>query len=128
MLVLTSDVVQRADVRMVQAGDGLRFALEALLHFGVVGEMRREDLDRHGAVQPRVGRLVDFAHPARADQREDLVGTESDACGQSHRFHTLSGGGHYTGGKSLTVGLIHSALCRKNSCSTLILRPISATG
>ena len=34
--VLVADVVQRADVRMVQRGDGLRFALEALLHLGVL--------------------------------------------------------------------------------------------
>ncbi len=33
--VLGADVVQRADVRVVQAGDGLRLTLEPLLEVGV---------------------------------------------------------------------------------------------
>ena len=77
--VLFADVVQRADVRVVQAGDGLRFALEALLHLGVVGEVRRQDLDRDRAVQPRVGGLVDLAHAAGAEGAGDFVRTEARA-------------------------------------------------
>ena len=71
---------QRADVRMVQRGDGLRFALEALLAFrNRSRQVRREHLDGDRAVQPRVGRLVDLAHAAGAERREDLVGPESGA-------------------------------------------------
>ena len=76
---LPADVEQRADVRMVQPGDGLRFALEALLHFEVLGKVRREHLDGHRAVQPGIGRLVYLAHAAGADRRNDLVGPESGA-------------------------------------------------
>ena len=39
------------------------------LHVGVVGEMRRQHLDGHRAVQPGVGGLVDLAHSACADGR-----------------------------------------------------------
>ena len=38
--------------------------------------MLRQDLDRDGAIQPRVLRLVDLSHSSGAERREDLVGTE----------------------------------------------------
>ncbi len=65
--VLAPDVVQRADVWMIQCGDGARLTLEALARLGVVGEARGQDLDRHRAIESRVARFVDLAHPARAD-------------------------------------------------------------
>ena len=58
--------------RMVESGDRLRLAIEALLHVRVAGEVRRQDLDRHRAVQARVGGLVDLAHAAGADGCDDL--------------------------------------------------------
>ncbi len=39
-------------------------ALEACAAFRVGTERGREDLDRDGAVEARVPRLVDLAHPA----------------------------------------------------------------
>ena len=41
--VLGADVVERANVRVVQAGDGLRLALKPLLEIGVRGDMLGED-------------------------------------------------------------------------------------
>jgi hypothetical protein len=61
---------------MIQRRNDLRFAVEALLHLGVGGEMRRENFDRDRAVQARVGRFVDLAHPARTQRRYDFVGPE----------------------------------------------------
>ena len=84
-LALAPDVVQRADVRMVQRGDGLRLALEPLLHLGIVGEVGREDLDRDRAVQPRVGRLVDLAHAAGAERDPDFIRPELRTCLEGHR-------------------------------------------
>ena len=40
--VLLPDVVQGANVRVVQAGDGLRLALEPLLQIGVRGDVLGE--------------------------------------------------------------------------------------
>ena len=74
-----ADVVEDADVGMFQVGDGLRFALEALLRFRVRGRVGRQDLDGHGPIEPRVAGLVDLAHPARAGELEDLVGSETRA-------------------------------------------------
>ena len=51
---------------MIQRGDGVGLALEAFAE-ALVG-----NLDRDVAVQPGVARLVDLAHAARADGREDL--------------------------------------------------------
>ena len=70
---VVADVVQRQDVRMVQRGDRLRFALEALQAIGDVSGVRRKHLDGHFAAQPGVSRPVDFAHAAAADRAENLV-------------------------------------------------------
>ena len=44
--VLLAEVVQDADVRMVQRADDAGFAIEALAELRVGGELRRQDLDR----------------------------------------------------------------------------------
>ena len=41
--VLMADVVERADVRMIQAGDGFCFAVESLTQFGTICKMRRQE-------------------------------------------------------------------------------------
>ena len=64
-----------------------RFALEALLHPGS-REVRRQDLDGDRAVQPRVARLVDLAHAARAEGRESRR-AEPDAGLEGHEFARL---------------------------------------
>src|SRR6266545_2956153 len=48
--------------------------------------MRRKDLHRHRALQPRVLRPVDLPHPAGAHRREELVGTETRAGSERHLF------------------------------------------
>jgi hypothetical protein len=44
--------MERANVLVVQAGDGLPLALEPLLQVGVCGDMLGEHLDGDGAVEP----------------------------------------------------------------------------
>src|SRR5262245_22108460 len=46
-LALAPHVVEGADVRMIEVGDGARFALEPGAHLGAAGEARREHLDRY---------------------------------------------------------------------------------
>ncbi len=55
------NVVQRADVRVVQGRDGLGFPLEPLAEIGIVGDMRQEHLGGDGTVQAGVTRFVDLA-------------------------------------------------------------------
>ena len=76
---LAADVVERADVGVIQAGDGSRFAFEAL------GDSALTDFDGNGTVQARVAGFVDFAHSPCAQQGDDLVRPEAGLLGQEHR-------------------------------------------
>jgi len=49
--VLVADVVQGADVRMIELRGRAGFAVEALAELRISGERRREDLDRDGAIE-----------------------------------------------------------------------------
>ena len=66
---------------MRQGGDSLGLALEAGQPVGVGGHALGQDLDGDLAIELRIPRAVDLAHAAGAEGREDLVGTESRACG-----------------------------------------------
>src|SRR5262245_50515948 len=75
--ILPADVVDRADVRVREGRDGLGLPLEPLAELRIGGLRVGEDLDRDGAVQARVPRLVDFAHAAGAERGEDFVRAEA---------------------------------------------------
>ena len=72
-IVLMAGVVERADVGMIQAGDGFCFAVEALAQFRAVGEMSGKNLDGDDAVEARIAGLVHLAHSARTDCGENFV-------------------------------------------------------
>ena len=80
-----ADIVDAADVGMVEGGDGARLALEPRAHVGVAGNLSGEDFDGDGAIEPRVPRFVDFAHPTCPDGTHDFVWAQALACGQCHR-------------------------------------------
>jgi len=79
-----ADVVQRADVRMIQAGDNFGFTLEALAARRIISKMRRKNLDGDGAVQARVPRPIHFSHSTSAQRSDDLVRAQSRAVRQRH--------------------------------------------
>src|SRR5258708_1179009 len=60
-------VIDRDDVRMIQAGRGLRLALKAPQRSPVAEHVTEHDLDRDLAIQAQIGRFVNRAHPATAD-------------------------------------------------------------
>ena len=68
---LIFEAVNAADVRMIQRGEHLRFALEAREPLRINREGRRQDFDRDVAIQLRVARAIDFAHPADTEQAVD---------------------------------------------------------
>jgi hypothetical protein len=80
--VLLANVVERANVRMVETGDGFGFALEALLTYGIGRKMWRKNLDRYNALQPRIPCAIHLTHPARTDRLQDLIGPTSCSRGQ----------------------------------------------
>ena len=71
---------------MRQRRDRLRLALEPRQRVGIRGERLRQHLDRDVALELRVPRPVDLPHPARAERREDLVGTEASPGWECHRM------------------------------------------
>ena len=84
--VLAPDVMERANVRVVQAGDGLRLALEPLLEIGVGGDMLGEHLDGDGAVESRVSGFVHFPHTAGPNGGNDLVRAQLPSGFKRHRL------------------------------------------
>jgi hypothetical protein len=61
------DVVQLADVRMIQRRNRSRFVFESAEAFRVMGHWRGEHFDGDVAIETRIASAVDFAHPARAE-------------------------------------------------------------
>src|SRR5260370_31992522 len=87
--ILLADVMERADVWMVQAGDGFRFAFEALLANRIRAELRGKDLDGDAALQPRIARPIDFAHSAGTERSSNLVRAKMCTWGQGHDWRRL---------------------------------------
>ena len=76
-----TDVVNRANIGMIQRRSGARLALETLSRsLGRKG--LRQNLDGYVAMQPRVPRLIHLAHAALADGGEDLVGAKASSGGK----------------------------------------------
>ena len=78
------DLVDGADVGMVQRGGGLGFLKEPLLSGVVFGQIRREELDGDRALEAGVRGLVDDTHPALAELANDPVRPEGGTRGKGH--------------------------------------------
>jgi hypothetical protein len=73
--------VNGQDVRVIQRGDGLRFALESLPREGI-SEVPGEKLDGDVPIEFGVDRTIDDTHPTCTDHRLDAVWTDVGS-----RFH-----------------------------------------
>jgi hypothetical protein len=82
-----ADVVQHADVRMVERRDGPRLALEPRADFRAGREMLRQHLDGNVAPEPRIAGAIHLAHPAGAERRHDFVGAEAGSGGKRGNRH-----------------------------------------
>ena len=71
--------MNRGDVRMVEGGQQLRFALEARNALRIAAERVGKDLDRDVAPELGVARPVDFAHPTHSERGENFVRSEAHA-------------------------------------------------
>lgn len=58
---------------MIQAGNGLCFALESLTQFGTVGKMRRQSFNCNNAIQASIAGAINLAHRSRTDNGEEFV-------------------------------------------------------
>jgi len=75
----------------------------------MLSERRGQRLDGDVAAEPRVARAIHFAHAARAERRDNLVGAEAAAGGDPHGL--LSAVGQFM---SMTIA-------GAAACSTLIV-------
>ena len=73
LTALLSDVVNGADVRMVERGGGLRFALETLKGLEVARHPFRQELEGDGSMKPGVFCLVDHTHAPATELFQDAV-------------------------------------------------------
>ena len=62
--VLIVDLVDRADVRMVQSGSRLRFPLKTAERLCILRDFIRQELERYKASKLYIFGLVNHAHPA----------------------------------------------------------------
>jgi hypothetical protein len=73
VFALLADLVNRDDMRMVEAGGRSRFLNEALLPFVVDRLLAVEQLERHRAAETGIDSTIDDPHAAFAEWRKDLV-------------------------------------------------------
>ena len=71
--VLLADVMNGADVGMIQRGRGSSLALEPAQRLPVASQFVRQELQRDEAMEPGVLRFVDHAHAAAAELLDDAV-------------------------------------------------------
>src|SRR5579864_2462415 len=76
--VVRADVVNLANIRMIQCGDGFGFTLEALR------ELRGGDFDGHVTIQPWITRAIHIAHATCANRSKDFIWAEFVACRERH--------------------------------------------
>ena len=73
LALVLADVVDRADVRVVERRGDARLAAEPFERLGVGGEIGGQELQRDLAAETNVLGAVDHAHAAGAEPLEDLV-------------------------------------------------------
>ncbi len=73
-------------MRVVQAGDRLRFAFEAAPAFRIGGQMLGQHLNGHSAIQAGVARLVNLTHSACPNLGSDVEVAEPGTDCESHTF------------------------------------------
>ena len=71
--ILLADIVNGADVRVIQRRRGSSLAAKATQRVRVASQFVRQELHRDNPMEPLVLRLVHDAHPARADLLENAV-------------------------------------------------------
>src|SRR6266705_3563331 len=70
------DLVNREDVRMIQARSGARLLPEAAQPFFIPGKVAAQQFERHLATQARIMSQKDFTHAAAPDAAQYLVMTD----------------------------------------------------
>src|SRR5439155_22213983 len=81
LAILLPDVVDRANIRMIQCGCGLRLALETGQGLRVFRDFIRQEFQRDKSPQGYVFSLVDDAHAAATQKTDDCESLGYDGSG-----------------------------------------------
>ena len=79
-----ADVIQHADVGMVELRNRPGFALEPCLELRIARGVRGENLDSDHALEPRVTGAIDLAHASRPQRAKNFVRTQTRSSTQRH--------------------------------------------
>jgi hypothetical protein len=79
-----ADVVQSANMRVIQTRGRTGFPLESPESVPMGFEAGRQDLDGDRAAEAQVSPAIDLAHSARAQRRKDLVRAQTRADRERH--------------------------------------------
>jgi hypothetical protein len=79
-----TEIEDREDVRVGQRSDHLCFAFEPRERGPILGELRRQHLDRNLAVELGIARAVDLAHAPGAQRREDFIRSQPGSLDKRH--------------------------------------------
>jgi hypothetical protein len=71
--VTLADVVDAADVGMIQGGDRAGLALETRPQIGIIGDLTGQHPDGNRSIEARVAGFVNFAHSARTECAQNLI-------------------------------------------------------
>ena len=82
--VARSDIVEPADVRMVQPRNRAGFLLEPSESIAIARERLGQDFDRHVAAEPSIASAIHLAHTSRAYRRDDFVRAKASAKRKCH--------------------------------------------
>ena len=72
-LLVIPNVVNRADVGVIQRGRGAGLTLKPFSGLRVLGEIIRQELHRNSASQPKILGLVDHSHAAATQLAQNAV-------------------------------------------------------
>src|SRR4029079_12984774 len=76
---LLVDTVDRNDVGVVELRRGLGLANESRAHVLIEGDVGRQHLDRHRAIEARIDRAIHDGHPATPDLTlDEVLGADRD--------------------------------------------------
>jgi hypothetical protein len=95
--------VNGGDVRVIERGEHLRFALEPCESNRISCEGLRQNLERDVAIEHFIARTIDVAHPTRPDELENLIDTDTRARQHRVTYLTRKGSGQVQGGREEAV-------------------------
>ena len=84
-----AELVDVADVRMIQRRGGAGFLLEPRKPVGFCGDLGKQHLQRDAAIQLPIAREIYLPHATRAEQVNNLETAELRAGRQRHRFRRI---------------------------------------